>query len=150
MYDFLVVQAPFILDYLTIKTLFLSKKKISKDLARQKRFAIVLLILDIVFFIFNVPLSCTEILEVVYQNILFYSSNDKNTIAIINLLHAFSNTLAFLYYLAPFFINLLFNHLFREELSSILFNNLFKSKQIYPLILNSKNKINNSHTPNSN
>jgi hypothetical protein len=109
-----------ILDFLIIQILFVSKKRISNDLSRQKAFAIVLLILDIIFFIFNVPLSCTEILTAVYQNILFYPSSN-NTMALLNLLHGFANTFAYIYYLIPFFINLFFNRLFKQELFVLLF-----------------------------
>jgi len=111
-----------ILDFLTIKILFVSKRRISNDLSKQKAFANVLLILDIIFFIFNVPLSCTEILTVVYQNILLYPSSN-NTMTLLNLLHGFANTFAYIYYLIPFFINLFFNRLFRQEFYALLFRN---------------------------
>ncbi len=111
-----------ILDFLTIKILFVSKRRISNDLSKQKAFANVLLILDIIFFIFNVPLSCTEILTVVYQNILLYPSSN-NTMTLLNLLHGFANTFAYIYYLIPFFINLFFNRLFRQEFYAFLFRN---------------------------
>ena len=109
-----------ILDFLTIKILFVSKRRISNDLSKQKAFAIVLLILDIIFFIFNVPLSLTEILTAVFQNILLYPSSN-NTMALEHLLHAFANTFAYIYYIMPFFINLFFNRLFRQELYAFLF-----------------------------
>jgi len=110
----------FILDVFTIQTLFISRNTISNNLSKQKRFAFVLLILDIVFFIFNVPLSVTEILTIIYQNILLYPSNN-NTMALLNLLHGFANTFAYIYYLIPFFINLFFNTMFRKELFYLLF-----------------------------
>jgi hypothetical protein len=109
-----------ILDFLTIKILFVSKRRISNDLSRQKAFAIVLLILDIIFFIFNVPLSITEILTAVFQNILLYPPSN-NTMALEYLLHALANTFAYIYYMMPFFINLFFNRLFRQELYAFLF-----------------------------
>jgi len=110
----------FILDVFTIQTLFISRHTISNNLSKQKRFALVLLILDIVFFIFNVPLSVTEILTIIYQNILLYPSNN-NTMALLILLHGFANTFAYIYYLIPFFINLFFNTMFRKELFYLLF-----------------------------
>ena len=110
----------FILDVFTIQTLFISRNTISNNLSKQKRFAFVLLILDILFFIFNVPLSCTEILTIIYQNILLYPSNN-NTMALLNLLHGLANTFAYIYYLIPFFINLFFNSMFRRELLYLLF-----------------------------
>jgi len=109
-----------ILDIFTIKILFLSKKKISKSLRKHKAFAIVLLILDSIFFLFNLPLSCTEILVATYQNILLYPSTN-NTMALIYLLHAFANTIAYFYYLMPFFIHLVFNYWFRKELFIFIF-----------------------------
>ena len=109
-----------ILDIFTIKILFLSKKKISKSLRKHKAFAIVLLILDSIFFLFNLPLSCTEILVATYQNILLYPSTN-NTMTLIYLLHAFANTIAYFYYLMPFFIHLVFNYWFRKELFIFIF-----------------------------
>jgi hypothetical protein len=110
------------LDFQIIQILFISKKRISNDLSKQKTFAIVLLVLDIIFFIFNVPLSFTEILTAVYSNILLYPSSN-NTMALMNLLHALANTLAYTFYLVPFFINLFFNRLFRQEAFIFLFRN---------------------------
>lgn len=109
-----------ILDIFTFKILFLSKKKISKSLRKHKAFAIVLLILDSIFFLFNLPLSCTEILVATYKDILLYPSTN-NTMALIYLLHAFANTIAYFYYLMPFFIHLVFNYWFRKELFIFIF-----------------------------
>ncbi len=109
-----------ILDYLTIKILFISKRRISNDLSKQRAFAFVLLILDIAFFILNVPLSVAEIATAVLQNILLYPPTN-NTMALEYLLHALANTFAYIYYMMPFFINLFFNRLFRQELYALLF-----------------------------
>jgi hypothetical protein len=110
------------LDYITIQTLFISKKKISNDLSKQKSFAILLLILDLLFFIFNFPLSVTNTLNSTYKDVLSYPSNG-NTMALLGLLHDFANTFAFIYLLAPFFINLIFNTIFRQEIVLMLFGN---------------------------
>jgi len=110
------------LDYLMIQTLFISKKKISNDLSKQRSFAILLLILDLLFFIFNFPLSVTNTLNSTYKDVLSYPSS-SNTMGLLGLLHDFANTFAFFYLLAPFFINLFFNKIFRQELVLILFGN---------------------------
>jgi len=110
------------LDYLMIQTLFISKKKISNDLSKQRSFAILLLMLDVLFFIFNFPLSVTNTLNSTYKDVLSYPSS-SNTMGLLGLLHDFANTFAFLYLLAPFFINLFFNKIFRQELVLILFGN---------------------------
>ncbi len=138
-----------ILDFLIIKTLFVSKKKISNNLSKQKAFAIVLLILDIIFFIFNVPLSCTEIITVVYQDVLLYPSND-NTMALINVFHAFANTFAYMYYLAPFFINLFFNRLFRQELFAYKKTSENNFNRINRKTINIKDNYMNNNNNNNN
>ena len=125
--------AMIILDVFTIKTLFISRHTISNNLSKQKRFAIVLLILDTIFFIFNFPLSVTEILTIIYQNILLYPSSN-NTMALLNLLHGLANTFAYIYYLIPFFINLFFNPMFRKELFYLLLfkpNNNQETEQVF-------------------
>ncbi len=103
-------------------SLIIFKKKhasSSNSLKKEKIFAFTLLIMDSIFFIFNVPLSCTEINTVVVQNILLYPSNSP-TSALATLLHAFANTLAYIYYILPFFVNLCFNKMFRKQLNDSL------------------------------
>jgi hypothetical protein len=108
-----------VLNYLTFVHLINSKKKFASNLKKEKAFAKVLFILDIIFFIFNVPLSCTEILTAVFKNILLLPANNK-AMALANLLHGFANTWAYFFYVMPFFINLIFNQAFKRELFLIL------------------------------
>ena len=75
--------------------------------------------MDIIFFIFNVPLSCTEINTVIVNNILLYPSGTPNH-AFAYLLHALANTLAYIYYIIPFFVNLCFNKMFRKQFIIVL------------------------------
>ena len=122
-----------VLEYLTFVHLINSKKKFATNLKKEKAFAKVLFILDIIFFIFNVPLSCTEILTAVLKNILLLPANNK-AMALANLLHGFANSWAYVFYLMPFFINLIFNHVFKRELFFILKSNrnfMSNSKSIF-------------------
>ena len=80
----------------------------------------ILLVLNIVFFIFNTRLSCKEILVVTYQFLLGYSSNSP-TMAKINCIHGFANSITFIYYILPFPINFTLNKLFREALINRFF-----------------------------
>ena len=99
------------LDILTCLTLIKNKKKLNASKKKEFQFAVICLINDVLFFLFECPLSVTEILTVVYSNILLYPSSSFE-VATIGLIHSFTNVLSFSYLVMPFFINIIFNKLF--------------------------------------
>ncbi len=104
-----------ILDLITIKTLFLSKRSVSNGLAKQKVLPILMLILDVFYLTSNKSLSCVQIITIVYQNILI--------LIFMNLLDYFVSNLYLIFYLIPFIINLLLNHMHKQIYLKILKQN---------------------------
>lgn len=114
-----------ILNVLNIKTIMRSKRELNLDLKREKRFAYVLACLCILYLIFNLPLSCVQIVEIIYKNKLFligsptttYEAN-KNIIKI-EFIYDCARAWAFIYYGMGFFVNITFNKIFRKNFKTI-------------------------------
>lgn len=85
--------------------------------------------MDIVFILFNLPVSIAEILVTIYTKILAYPSNTRFMASIkigYNTVAAF----AYMFYFAPFFLNLFFNKMFLKELIQLFTFNKIKSNKV--------------------
>lgn len=105
------------LDFLVGQTLKKSKMHLNKHdkLEKEKKFANILMLLDFIFVLFNLPISCAEILITIYQKILDYPDGSV-TLASIKILHSVVTAFAYTFYFVPFFLNLFCNKVFRKEL----------------------------------
>lgn len=102
------------LNILTIIKLVKSKLTFNFNLESEKRFASILAILGVIFFVFNFPLSCLQITQIFYQYIYKYPY-DSDTMVNIRFLHNCSRAFAWIYYGIGFFINIIFNKIFQKN-----------------------------------
>ena len=100
-----------VLNVLTCITLIKNKKKLTISKKKEFQFAFICTLNDLLFFVFQFPLSMTEILTVVIQNILSYPSSSFE-VALISFIHSITNVFSFFYLVLPFFINIFFNRIF--------------------------------------
>lgn len=102
-----------ILSVLNIKAITKSKRDLRLDLKREKRFAYVLTFLAFLYLIFNLPLACIQIIEIIYVDIV--KTATPRTIITIEMVYDVCRAWAFVYYGVGFFGNILFNKIFRKN-----------------------------------
>ena len=108
-----------IINSLTLKELIKSKRNSNRinSLRKEKRFAFILIVLALFFCLFNLPLFCVVIVQIIYQYFSYSSSNQLDNI---NFLMDCSRALAWSYYGSGFFINILCNSKFRKNFIKII------------------------------
>lgn len=115
------------LNILNVKTIVKSKRELNLDLKREKRFAYVLGCLCVLYLIFNLPLSCLQIIEIIYKNNLVnFTENQANIVTSsskkairIEFFYECARAWAFVYYGMGFFVNISFNKVFRKNFRHI-------------------------------
>jgi hypothetical protein len=114
-----------IINSLTLKELIKSKRNSNQidSFRKEKRFAFILIILALFFCLFNLPLFCVVIVQIIYQYFSYSSSNQLDNI---NFLMDCSRALAWCYYGSGFFINILCNSKFRKNFIKIISKINFK------------------------
>lgn len=103
------------LNILIARTLFNSRRKFIKTTENSKRemnFTFGLFISNIIFFVFNSPLSVSYVLVIVIQN---FHDLDSYIVSTALLIHACCNAFAFSYNSLSFFLNIMLNKAFRAE-----------------------------------
>ncbi len=102
-----------IINSLTLKLLIRLKRNLNYSSKKVKRFAFVLIALSLVFCLFNFPLCCIVIVQIIYQYFIYSNSSQLDHI---NSLIDYARILAWSYYGFGIFINILCNRRFRKIL----------------------------------
>ena len=116
----------FVVNLLIIKKMFSSNKRLNTQKKLSKgsdHFKFSITALNLIFFVFNLPLLITYVIYYCYKY-RYRSLETNSTLSKVKFIHQISTVIAFSYHVFPFFVNLVFNNLFRKEV--FFFINFFK------------------------
>lgn len=105
----------FVLNYFNLKEIVKLRRNLNMSLKREIRFGITLALIGLVFFLFNFPMSCLQILLIIYDYFYKYSL-DSNLVELVSFVFECTRSLSISYYAIGIFINISFNKLFRKNL----------------------------------
>ena len=108
-----------IINIFTVKALIRPRSMLNIPTENEKKFAKTLICLGLIFFLFNFPLSCVQIVVIIYEFTYDYSL-DSSTMINLNLILDITRIIGWSYYGIGFFVNLTFNKVFRN----VLINNI--------------------------
>lgn len=103
-----------ITNLLTVKALITHRLSLNASITNEIKFAKTLVYLGIIFLIINFPLSCVQILIIIFQFGLDYSSS-SDTMKLMFFVYDLTKILAWSYYGVGFLINLRFNKIFQKS-----------------------------------
>jgi hypothetical protein len=107
---------------------------------RERILAVNLVMLNLIFFLFNFPLSITYILTNLFKYYYKLSNSTSSFMSELNYIHSIANSLAYVYCSMSFFTNLAFNSLFRKEIVAMLKNGSNQAKTNSYVLLKLKAK----------
>ena len=103
-----------IFSLLLIKQVKHVKKQSNSYSDKDRHFNTSILLMNLIFFILNVPVSVMYVIKNIYENLLNETTNSQKMV-VISIFYVFSYHLANLHYSTMFFQFLLFNKLFKYE-----------------------------------
>ena len=122
-YSFVRFVLPLILivtlNALNLNSLIKSRVNLNLSLDREKRFGIILLILGLLFLLFNLPFFCSTLIQIIFQSIYFYPA-DSVPMIYIKFINSCTQAFSWIYYMMGFFINISFNKIFQQRLKNII------------------------------
>lgn len=113
---FLRSVLPFLLinitNVFTVRALMRPRELLNISTQNERKFAKTLVYLGIIFFVFNFPLSCAQVVMVVYQ--FLNSAVRTSSMTVLGMVLEITRLIGWSYFAIGFFINFTFNKLFRK------------------------------------